>query len=382
MTNTINILGNEVSIKEYDGQRVVTFKDIDLVHQRPEGTARKRFNDNKKHFVEGIDYFKVPYNEDIESPPGGRSIFDEVANIEGYRGIDYSGFIYLTQDTSTKYWKIGRSKSKRNTEKRLNLARTTNLENYKYFSCLDTLKANKLILERLVNFKVKNSWYDCELSQIIETIQQVIKEVEETFEPREYHKGGYHGDITLVTESGYLMLVKSFTDDLSWEVQRCLVNTYFKAKELVKDTSQNPCAYAQAKDRIALWKRNVSNPLIERLIVLTGMDDFVSAYACAYNMMKKAYGFDMNKAKFDYCQKYNVAYENCSVIDCVGDNAELRSAFEQCVSRKIRELSEDRVAQAEEFAAYSDEIIRKAMQASQMLNAQITTADNECNCLE
>jgi len=32
----------------------------------------------------------------------------------------------------------------------------------------------------------------------------------------------------LVTLSGYLMVVKSFTDDLSWEIQRELVNHYFK----------------------------------------------------------------------------------------------------------------------------------------------------------
>lgn len=33
--------------------------------------------------------------------------------------------------------------------------------------------------------------------------------------------------ITVFTESGYLMLVKPFKDDLSWEVQRSLVNAYF-----------------------------------------------------------------------------------------------------------------------------------------------------------
>lgn len=46
--NNVNL-----KIKEYKGQRVVTFKDIDSVHNRPEGTARKRFNDNRKYFVEG-----------------------------------------------------------------------------------------------------------------------------------------------------------------------------------------------------------------------------------------------------------------------------------------------------------------------------------------
>ncbi|MFW6030263.1 MAG: hypothetical protein ACOCRO_08430, partial [Halanaerobiales bacterium] len=33
---------------------------------------------------------------------------------------------------------------------------------------------------------------------------------------------------------GYLMLVKSFTDDLAWRVQRELINSYFKSKEMAK----------------------------------------------------------------------------------------------------------------------------------------------------
>lgn len=38
--------------------------------------------------------------------------------------------------------------------------------------------------------------------------------------------------LVLITEQGYLMLVKSFTDDLAWKVQKQLVNTYFRAKKL------------------------------------------------------------------------------------------------------------------------------------------------------
>lgn len=101
-----------ISIKEYSGKRVVTFKDIDTVHHRPEGTARKRFNDNRKRFVEGEDYFKIQPSEirtvGITSPNGG----------------------------------------------------------------------------------------------------------------------------IVVTESGYYMLVKSFTDELSWDVQRQLVNGYFRANQM------------------------------------------------------------------------------------------------------------------------------------------------------
>lgn len=40
--------------------------------------------------------------------------------------------------------------------------------------------------------------------------------------------------ITVLTESGYLLIAKSFNDDLSWAVQRQLVNAYFKEKK------QNP----------------------------------------------------------------------------------------------------------------------------------------------
>lgn len=41
-------------------------------------------------------------------------------------------------------------------------------------------------------------------------------------------RGG--GDVTLLTERGYLVLVKSFTDDLAWQVQEQLVDGYFRAK--------------------------------------------------------------------------------------------------------------------------------------------------------
>ena len=113
---TIN--NTNIAIKEYQGQRVITFKDVDTVHGRPDGTARKRFNDNREQFVEGEDYFKICASE------------------------------FRT------HW--------------------------------DGLPA---------------------------------KATE---------------DITLITESGYLMLAKSFTDDLAWKVQRQLVKGYFRAKEAVQ----------------------------------------------------------------------------------------------------------------------------------------------------
>lgn len=57
MNELIKIGNQQISTKEFKGQRVVTLKDIDLVHERPEGTARRNFNTNKKHLLEGNDYF-------------------------------------------------------------------------------------------------------------------------------------------------------------------------------------------------------------------------------------------------------------------------------------------------------------------------------------
>lgn len=54
---TLTINQRPVLLKEYKGQRVVTLKDIDLVHERPKGTARRNFNENKTHLIEGTDYF-------------------------------------------------------------------------------------------------------------------------------------------------------------------------------------------------------------------------------------------------------------------------------------------------------------------------------------
>lgn len=116
----IYVAGTALCIKEYKGQRVVTFKDIDEVHQRPEGTARKRFNDNKKHFIEGEDFYKITPSE-FRTALGG----------------------------------------------------------------MDARQSN---------------------------------------------------DIIVITESGYLMLVKSFTDDLAWSVQRQLVNNYFRVQQMQKAT--------------------------------------------------------------------------------------------------------------------------------------------------
>lgn len=57
MNKTIAINNKQMQVKEYQGQRVVTFKDIDMVHERVEGTAGRNFRENRDKFIEGVDYF-------------------------------------------------------------------------------------------------------------------------------------------------------------------------------------------------------------------------------------------------------------------------------------------------------------------------------------
>lgn len=63
LLNTIKINETDLPIIEYDGERVLNLKLIDQIHGRPEGTARKRFNDNKQYFIENEDFFSLSASE-------------------------------------------------------------------------------------------------------------------------------------------------------------------------------------------------------------------------------------------------------------------------------------------------------------------------------
>lgn len=98
MNKLIHIGNADISIKEYKGQRVVTFKDIDAVHERPDGTARHRFAENKKHFVEGEDYF-VLKPSDLENTEldGFRPVGIDTASPRGTALITEQGYLMLVK---------------------------------------------------------------------------------------------------------------------------------------------------------------------------------------------------------------------------------------------------------------------------------------------
>ena len=139
MTNAVMTINNtELPIREYRGRRVVTFADIDNVHNRREGTAGRNFRTNRIHFIPNIDYYEINQTDEIRR----------------------FGF--------------------------------------------------------------------------------------------ERPQGGTPKALILVTETGYLMLTKSFTDNLSWNIQRELINGYFKSF----NTSVITITPEMAKELLDLNKNN------------------------------------------------------------------------------------------------------------------------------
>ncbi|MFA9286956.1 ORF6N domain-containing protein [Comamonas sp. SY3] len=134
MSKIVKINDTDLQVIEYQGQRVATLAQIDEVHARPEGTARRTFNEHKHRLVEGEDYF--------------------VRNTSEAREIGFTA-------------------------------------------------PNGLIL---------------------------------------------------ISEQGYTMLVKPFTDDLAWQVQRQVVAGYFRAKELAA-----PAKPARVRGRTALEQVKLIN---------------------------------------------------------------------------------------------------------------------------
>ena len=58
-TPTISVSGVTLPYIEYQQQPVVTFAMIDGVHSKSKATARRSFQRNKKHFIEGEDFYAL-----------------------------------------------------------------------------------------------------------------------------------------------------------------------------------------------------------------------------------------------------------------------------------------------------------------------------------
>lgn len=65
MDNSITICNKEISIKEYEGQRVVTLWDIARLHNTDATHIRKNFENNIKYLIENEDYYLIDKKSDF-----------------------------------------------------------------------------------------------------------------------------------------------------------------------------------------------------------------------------------------------------------------------------------------------------------------------------
>lgn len=104
-TPTVLINGVEVPQLWYQGQPVVTFRQIDEFHQRPSGTARKRFSDNRRHLIEGEDFFRLGVSE-IRTPSMQSQFPPGMTNCTV---LTQSGYLMVTKSfTDDLAWRVHR----------------------------------------------------------------------------------------------------------------------------------------------------------------------------------------------------------------------------------------------------------------------------------
>ena len=153
MNNKIMKINNiDLSVKEFKKLRVVTFKDIDMLHERVEGTAKRNFNENKKHLIENVDYFLVK-PADVQK----YEIRTSEINNRGTYLITESGYLMLVKSLQDDLaWKVQRE-----------------LVN-NYFRVKDILHAKVLSTEEMLELQFKYA------KEVKEEVQQVRNELEET----------------------------------------------------------------------------------------------------------------------------------------------------------------------------------------------------------
>ncbi|MDB2091417.1 ORF6C domain-containing protein [Clostridium paraputrificum] len=100
----VKINNTDLSVKEFNEQRVVTFKDIDMLHERVEGTAGRNFRENKIHFVENEDFFFIK-----PADVGNNEIRRSEINNKGTYLITESGYLMLVKSLQDDLaWKVQR----------------------------------------------------------------------------------------------------------------------------------------------------------------------------------------------------------------------------------------------------------------------------------
>ena len=129
-------------------------------------------------------------------------------------------------------------------------------------------------------------------------------------------------EIPIFTESGYLMLVKSFTDDLSWKIQRMLVKSYFivttgqiQPKQLTKIEALQMALETELENERLRIENEAQNEIIKGLngdlqpyqiediinrIIRVGGGNYGNKYNEVYRVFKEHYHIDLKARMNNY----------------------------------------------------------------------------------
>lgn len=110
MTNQITAINNhDLAVKEIEGQRVVTFKEVDELHERLDGTAKKRFYENSDHFIENQDFYTLKPADFLKSEKRTLGISKKDVPNRGKVYLTMVGYLMLVKSlTDDLAWHIQR----------------------------------------------------------------------------------------------------------------------------------------------------------------------------------------------------------------------------------------------------------------------------------
>lgn len=132
--------------------------------------------------------------------------------------------------------------------------------------------------------------------------------------------------IMLFTETGYLMLVKTFTDDLAWQVQRQLVKGYFRAR----NERPGPTTVAPIPETISHDQRQQLRKAVEDLFNNQEMRSDGAGSQWLHNLLRVRFSLrrieDLPACHFDEVLEI-VRSRRQAVSDYLRLNMELRSSF-------------------------------------------------------
>jgi hypothetical protein len=63
MNALVSINGQNVPVIHYRGQRVITLAQMDTLHHRAKGTAKRNFAEHRNKLIVGEDYFRIGSGE-------------------------------------------------------------------------------------------------------------------------------------------------------------------------------------------------------------------------------------------------------------------------------------------------------------------------------